>query len=103
MMEYWPQWTFGRCLGLVFFQRFIDAPGSFVRTDGNAVMVIALACIGGVALAIQNLLLSAMVARGLNHITALAVNSALGVLLLVLVNFALYGPGVAGTVPLAWV
>ncbi len=43
-----------------------------------------------------------MVARGLNHITALAVNSALGILLLVLVNFALYGPGVAATVARAW-
>lgn len=46
----------------------------------------------GALLPLQNLLLAAMVSRGLSPITALALNSIVGVILLVALNLVLYGP-----------
>jgi transporter family-2 protein len=73
-----------------------------VRSDPIAAGVIALAVAGGISLAVQNLLLSAMVARGLSHVTALALNSLIGVAFLLVVNVMLFGPGVADTVAQGW-
>jgi bacterial/archaeal transporter family-2 protein len=63
---------------------------------------IALVLLAGSSLSLQNLILSAMVARGLGPITALALNSAVGLALLVGVNLALLGPGVLPLVAQAW-
>jgi transporter family-2 protein len=73
-----------------------------VRIDGIVAMVVGLALAGGACLAVQNLLLSAMVGRGLHHLTALALNSIVGVTLLVLVNVAIFGPPVTALVVRAW-
>jgi transporter family-2 protein len=73
-----------------------------VRVDGIVAAVVALAVTGGACLAAQNLLLSAMVGRGLHHVTALALNSIVGVTFLVLVNAALFGPPVTALVVRAW-
>jgi bacterial/archaeal transporter family-2 protein len=56
----------------------------------------------GVAMAVQNLLLAAMVGRGLGSVTALAVNSAVGLALLAVVNAAAYGSSAGSSVALAW-
>jgi transporter family-2 protein len=63
---------------------------------------VALVLLAGASLSLQNLILSAMVARGLGQITALALNSAVGLVLLVGVNLALLGPGVVLLVAQAW-
>jgi bacterial/archaeal transporter family-2 protein len=63
---------------------------------------VALVLLAGASLSLQNLILSAMVARGLGQITALALNSAVGLVLLVGVNLALLGPGVVPLVAHAW-
>ena len=55
---------------------------------------VALVLLAGASLSLEILILSAMVARGLGQITALALNSAVGLVLLVGVNLALLGPGV---------
>jgi transporter family-2 protein len=62
-----------------------------VTTEPGAFGPIGLVALGGAALAIQNLLLSGMVARGLGPITALAMNSAVGIVLLLGLNMAIYG------------
>ena len=73
-----------------------------MRIDGIVAAVVALAVSGGACLAVQNLLLSAMVGRGLQHATALALNSIVGVTFLVLVNLAVFGPPVASVVARTW-
>ena len=64
---------------------------------GPTLLVLLLAA-AGIAQAVQNLLLGAMVARGLPPIAALALNSGVGLVLLVGLNLALYGPTVVSTV-----
>ncbi len=73
-----------------------------VRIDGVVGAVVALAIAGGACLAAQNLLLSAMVGRGLHQVTALALNSIVGVTFLVAVNLAFFGPPVAALVARSW-
>jgi transporter family-2 protein len=73
-----------------------------VRIDGTGLAVAILALSGGVTLAIQNLLLAGMVGRGLASITALALNSLVGVTLLLVINLAWHGTAVVGTVAQSW-
>lgn len=69
-----------------------------MTASGPIAAALALVFAGGVTLAIQHLLLAGMVARGLAHVTALALNSIVGVLLLVAINGAWLGaPVVAST------
>ena len=56
----------------------------------------------GALLPLQNLLLAAMVSRGVGPITALALNSMVGVVLLVSLDIALYGPAVLATTARNW-
>lgn len=56
----------------------------------------------GALLPLQNLLLAAMVSRGLGSVTALAINSVVGVVLLAALNLALYGPAVLATAARNW-
>lgn len=69
---------------------------------GPAVAALALVFVAGGALAVQNLLLAAMVARGLAHTTALALNSIVGVLLLLVLNAAWYGRSAVAATAFAW-
>lgn len=68
---------------------------------GPALLVLLLAA-AGIAQALQNLLLGAMLARGLPPVAALALNSAVGLALLLGLNLMLYGPAMASTVTQAW-
>ena len=63
---------------------------------------LALALIGGMALAIQNLILSAIAARGLAFPTVLLLNTLVGIALLLPVNFALSGTTFVSAVATAW-
>jgi bacterial/archaeal transporter family-2 protein len=60
-------------------------------SGGSAAGALALVFVGGAAIALQNLLLASMVARGLPQITALALNSIVGVALLLVLNARWYG------------
>lgn len=71
-------------------------------SGGAAAGALALVFVGGVALAVQNLLLASMVARGLAQITALALNSIVGVVLLLALNAAWLGRGAAQATAGAW-
>jgi transporter family-2 protein len=63
---------------------------------------IALALAGGFALAVQNLILSAIVARGLAFPVALLLNTLVGLALLLAINLATAGPALVGNVAAAW-
>lgn len=63
---------------------------------------LALALAGGVALAVQNLILAAIVARGLAFPVALLLNTLVGLVLLVAINVVLAGPALIGEIVAAW-
>lgn len=63
-------------------------------------LVLALA--GGIALAIQNLVLSSIVARGLAFPLVLLLNTLVGLTLLLTLNLALAGTAFVGVVGAAW-
>jgi len=66
------------------------------------VNALALALVGGIALAIQNLLLSAIAARGLAFPLVLLLNTLVGLALLLTLNLVLTGTTFVGTVTTAW-
>ncbi|HUL68496.1 MAG TPA: DMT family transporter [Burkholderiaceae bacterium] len=63
---------------------------------------IALAFAGGIVLAMQNLLLSAMAARGLAFPAVLLLNTLVGMALLLAINVATTGASFAGAVGSTW-
>ena len=63
---------------------------------------LVLALIGGMALALQNLILSAIATRGLAFPTVLLLNTLVGLALLLTINLALTGATFVGTVASAW-
>ena len=63
---------------------------------------LALALVGGIALAIQNLVLSAIAARGLAFPLVLLLNTLVGLALLLTLNLVLTGTTFVGTVTTAW-
>ena len=65
-------------------------------------IALALALIGGVALAIQNLILSGIAARGLAFPTVLLLNTLVGLALLLAINFAVTGTAFVAGVAAAW-
>jgi transporter family-2 protein len=62
----------------------------------------ALAFVGGIALAAQNLVLSSMTGRGLGYQSVLLLNTLVGLGLLVTLNLAASGTAVIGTIASAW-
>ena len=62
----------------------------------------ALAFLGGIALATQNLVLAAMAARGLAYLSVLLLNTLVGLGLLLALNFAVSGTAFAGAIASAW-
>jgi len=63
---------------------------------------IALAFAGGIVLAVQNLVLSAMAARGLAFPAVLLLNTLVGVVLLLAINAATSGAGFVGAIAATW-
>ncbi|HTT09320.1 MAG TPA: DMT family transporter [Burkholderiaceae bacterium] len=59
---------------------------------------LALALLGGIALAVQNLVLAAMAARGLTYQSVLLLNTLVGLGLLLAINLATSGTAFVGTI-----
>lgn len=63
---------------------------------------LALAFVGGIALAVQNLILSAIAARGLAFPAVLLLNTLVGLALLLSLNLATSGTALVGNVASTW-